>query len=121
MPDIETLGILTINCNALETNTSWEIDATEKCCTHTGRMECLQQKDIITPLGIGETAEWCNSFLLMPKLNMKVRLSLDPARLNQVLIRLVHRAPILNDIFPKLSNVQYLFLIDPSSGYHNLN
>ena len=27
---------------------------------------------------------------------------------------------MLNDIFPKLNNVQYLYLIDASSGYHNL-
>ena len=28
--------------------------------------------------------------------------------------------PMLNDIFLKLNNVQYLSLIDASSGYHNL-
>ena len=45
---------------------------------------------------------------------------LDPAMLNQVFIRLVHRGPMLNDIFPKLNNVQYLSLIYANSGYHNL-
>ena len=64
--------------------------------------------------------EWCNSFVLVPKPNGRVRLCLDPARLNQVLIRPVHRRPTLNDIFPKLNNVKYFSLIDARSGYHNL-
>ena len=83
-------------------------------------LEILQQQDIIIPLGVDEMAEWCNSFVFIPKLNGKVRLCLDPAKLNQVLIRPVHRGPTLNNIFPKLNNVKYLSLIDVSSGYHNL-
>ena len=67
-----------------------------------------------------ETAEWCNSFKLVPKPYGKLRLCLDPVRLNQALIRLVHRRPTLNDIFPKLNNAKYLSLIDASSGYYNL-
>ena len=80
----------------------------------------LQKQDIITPLGIDETAEWCNSFVLVPKSNGRVRLCLDRTRLNQALIRLVHRGPILNDILPKLNNAKYLSLTDASSGYHHL-
>ena len=75
---------------------------------------------MITPLGIDETAEWCNSFVLVPKSNRKGRLSLDPVRLNQALIRPMHRGLTLNDILPKLNNTKYLSLIDVSSGYHNL-
>ena len=58
-------------------------------------LRCLQEMDIITPLGIDETTEWCNSFVLVPKANGKVRLCLDPAWLNQALIRPVHRGPTL--------------------------
>ena len=65
-------------------------------------------------------AEWCNSFVLVPKANGKVRLCLDPFRLNQALIRPIHRGPTLNDILPKLNNVKYMSIIDASSGYHNL-
>ena len=74
----------------------------------------------MAPLGVAETVEWYNSFVLVPKVNGKVRLCLDLARLNQVLIRPVHRGPTLNDIFPKLNNVKYLSLIDASSGYQNI-
>ena len=76
--------------------------------------------DILTPLGVDKTLEWCNSFVLVPKANGKVRLCLDPVLLNQALIRPVHRGPTLNDILPKLNNMQYMSIINASSGYHNL-
>ena len=76
--------------------------------------------DIIAPLGIDETAEWCNSFVLVPKPNGKLRLCLDPVQLNQALIRLIHRGPTLKDILPKLNDVQYMSIIDVSLGYHDL-
>ena len=69
------------------------------------RLEHLQQQDIIPALGIDETAKWCNSFLLVPELNGKVRLHLYPGSLTQLLIRLVCREPALNDKFPKINNV----------------
>ena len=72
------------------------------------------------PLGVDETLEWCNSFVLVPKTNGKVRLCLDPVQLNQALIRPVHWGPTLNDILPKLNNVQYMSIINASAGYHNL-
>ena len=40
----------------------------------------LQKMDIITPLGVNKTAQWCNSFVLVPKANSKVRLCLDPSK-----------------------------------------
>ena len=83
-------------------------------------LEKLQKQDIIAPLGVNETSEWCNSFVLVPKANGKVRLCLDPTCLNQALIRPIHRGPTLNDIFPMLNNVKYLSLIEASSEYHNL-
>ena len=83
-------------------------------------LDLLQKLDIITPLGVDETAKWCNSIVLVPKANGNVRLCLDPVRLNQALIRPVHRGPTLNDILPRLNNVKYMSIIDASSGYHNL-
>ena len=83
-------------------------------------LRCLQEMDIITLLGIDKTMEWCNSFVLVPKANGRVRLCLNPARLNQALIRPLHRGPTLNNILPKLNNVQYMSIINASSGYHNL-
>ena len=83
-------------------------------------LEHLKEFDIIVPPGVDKMAEWCNSFVLVPKANGKVQLCLDPTQLNQALIRLIHRGPTLNDILPKLNNVQYMSIIDVSLGYHNL-
>ena len=83
-------------------------------------LECLQKMDIITPIGVDEMVEWCNSFVLVPKANGKVRLCLDLARLNQALIRPMHRGPTLNGILNRLNNVKYMSIINVSSGYHNL-
>ena len=66
-------------------------------------------------------AEWCNSFVLVPKPNDKIRLCLDAAILNQALIRLLLRGPTLNDIFPKLNNIKYLSLIDANFGHTTSN
>ena len=45
-------------------------------------LEQLQEQDIIAPLAVDETAEWCNSFVVVPKVNGKVQLCLDSGRLN---------------------------------------
>ena len=58
--------------------------------------------------------------MLVPKANGKVRLCLDPAQLNQALIRPIDRGPKLNDILPKSNNVQYMSITNVSLGYHNL-
>ena len=59
-------------------------------------LQWLQELDIIMLLGVDETAEWCNSFVLVPKANGKVWLCLDPACLNQALVRPIHRGPCQN-------------------------
>ena len=42
-------------------------------------LDRLQEMDIIAPLGVDQMAEWCNSFVLVPKANGKVWLCLDPS------------------------------------------
>ena len=75
-------------------------------------LEHLKKMDIITPLGVDKLVEWCNSFMLVPKANGKVRLCLDLVRLNQTLIRHIQRGPTLNDILCKLNNVKYMSIIE---------
>ena len=72
------------------------------------------------PLGMDETSEWCNRFVLVPKAKGKVHLCLDLARLNRALIRPIHRDPALNDILPRPVDIKHHTLIDASSGYINL-
>ena len=76
----------------------------------------MQKQQIIVPLDVDETFELCNSFILVPKANGKVRLCLDPARLNKVLKRPIYRGPTLNDILPRLTGVKYLMLTDTRHG-----
>ena len=83
-------------------------------------LERLPGQQIIIPLGIDETSERCNSFILVPKVNGKVRLCLDPPRLNKVLIRPVPRGPTLNNILQRLEGMKCLLLMDASLGYYNL-
>ena len=58
-------------------------------------LERLQKLEIIVSLRVNESAECCNSFVLVPKVNGMVRLCLDPAYLNQGLIRPIYREPTL--------------------------
>ena len=69
---------------------------------------------------MGERPKWWNSFVLVPKVNGKVRLCLDPARLYKALIRPVHRCPTMNDILLRWAGLKYLALICVSSAYHNM-
>ena len=56
----------------------------------------------------------------MSKANGKVRLCLDPVKLNQASIRPVHRGPTLNGKLHRLNNVKCISIIDTCLGYHNL-
>ena len=47
-----------------------------------------------------------------------VKLCLDPRKLNQALIRLVHRELSLNDTLPKVTNVCYMTIINVNSWYN---
>ena len=56
---------------------------------------------------------------LVPKGNGKVRLCLDQAQLNIVLIRPIHRGPTLNDILSGVAGVKYATFINANSGHQN--
>ena len=75
-------------------------------------LERLKRKQQIVPIDIDKMSEWCNSIVLVPKANSKVRLCLDPARLTKVLIWPMHKGLTLNDILPRIADVKYLTLID---------
>ena len=75
---------------------------------------------MMIPLGIDETYELCNSFILVAKPNGNIRLCLDPPKLNKALIRSIYRGPTLDDIIPRLAGMKYIMSIDVSTGYHNL-
>ena len=51
-----------------------------------------------------QASEWYNSFVLVPNPNGKVRLCLDPARINQVLIGSLHQDLASKDIHLQLAH-----------------
>ena len=90
--------------------------ASPKCLAYTlqkpskDELDRLQEQWLSVPLSVDGTSEWCYSF--------ELRLCLNLNRLNQVLIRPVHRGPATNDTFSKL--MHYLTCIDARSGCPNL-
>ena len=66
-------------------------------------LDRLQKQQIIVPLDAEEISEWCSSLVLLPKSNSKVRLCLDPSRLNNVIKRPIHRGTAINNILPRLA------------------
>ena len=83
-------------------------------------LDRLQKHQIIVPLDTDETLEWCNIFILVPKVKSKVSQFLDPAWINKVLIRPIHRGPSLTTSYLGWKVLKYLVFIDTSSGYHDL-
>ena len=84
------------------------------------KLDRLQKQQVFIPLGVDEMSEWCNCFVLVLYSNGNVRLFLDPAILNQDLIRPVHRDPTPNQIFPKITHAHCPALKEVSSWYHSL-
>ena len=72
------------------------------------------------PIGVDEISEQCNSFVLVLKPSGEVRPYLNPARLNQALIRPVHRGIANNNILLKIKHTHIILHMDASSGYHSI-
>lgn len=83
-------------------------------------LDRLTKEDILIPLAADERSEWCNSFVCVPKSNGSVRLCIDPAQLNQAIIRPVHRGKTMQDILPTLAGARYFSILDAKSGFWNL-
>ena len=84
------------------------------------KKERLQEQKITALPGLDETGKWCNGFVIVSKPNGAVHLCINPTQFNQASVRSLHIGQTINDIFPKLTNVHYLTLINVSSDYHNL-
>ena len=54
-------------------------------------LERLWEKEILEPQGVDGWAKWYSSCVVVPKPNWTVCLCLDSARLNQAMIRPIHR------------------------------
>ena len=68
----------------------------------------------------GRNGQVVQQFYVVCKPNGKIYLFLNCTRLNQALIRLVHRGPILTHKLPKLTNVCYIMITCAHLGYCSL-
>ena len=83
-------------------------------------LDSLQVQQVIVLLGMDETSKLCNRFVLVLKVKNKLRLCLEPARLNKELVRPMQRGQTLNDIPPSQTGMKYVTFINASPGYYNL-
>ena len=122
---LQALGVLKEHSNyrskvkPSHTKNPWDVWPMYQNHSRTIWIDYKIQQNIIA-LSMDEMSEWCYSCVLVPKPNGKVRLCFDLVRLNQALIRPVHRGPATNDIFPKLTCMHYFALTGTSSKYHSL-
>ena len=77
---------------------------------------------IIIPLDVDKTSEWYICFILVPIPNEKSVTVYGPSAVKSSTNHTGpgHRSLTANDILLKITLVQYITLIDTSSGYHNL-
>jgi len=80
----------------------------------------LVSEGIIAPLAVDEPSDWCNNVVCVTKADGGIRLCLDPAKLNEAIIRPYHYTPTLEDVLPKLSGAKYFSIVDARSGYWNI-
>ena len=93
--------------------------ALQKDFKHT--LDKMVQDQILKPLSLDERSEWCNSFVAIPKPRKnEVRICIDPAKLNEAIIRPVHRGQTVSDILANLAGAKYFSLLDARSGFWNL-
>ena len=83
-------------------------------------LESMESQGIIASLAVDEPSEWCNSFICASKSNGNLRFCLDPAKLNEAIIRPYHYTPTLEDVLPKLNGAKYFSILDARSGYWNI-
>ena len=88
---------------------------------HPKRAGRLQEHFNTGTTGHGQNSRVVQQLCHSIYINGTVCLCLDPAQLNQILIRQVsvHWVPTIIDILPKLAD-DYMALIGVSLGYHNL-
>jgi len=87
----------------------------EKVRAELGRMEKLEV--IVKEDG---PTDWVNPIIVVDKPNGKVRICMDPQRLNQALKREYYQIPTMEDISSRMSSAGYYSKLDASSGFYQI-
>lgn len=68
----------------------------------------------------GDATDWVNPMIVVNKPNGKVRLCLDPQRLNSALKREYHQIPTVEEISTKMTGAKLYSKLDASSGFYQI-
>ena len=82
-------------------------------------LDKLVKEKILYKVDISEPIEWLNSFICVKKANGKIRLCLDPTRLNKWIIRPRHSAKLVDDVLQNLNGTKYFSVVDSTSSFFN--
>ena len=66
---------------------------------------------------VDQPTEWCSYMVIVPKGNDKVRICLDPLRLNENIIREAYTLPSADQILAQLSGSKVFTKLDCNSGF----
>ena len=80
----------------------------------------LLEQGIIRRIKDEERVDCVNSFVIVRRSNGKIRLCLDPTRLNHSLIRPMYATLKLDDVMPQLKDAKFLTILDAKSGFWHL-
>lgn len=78
-------------------------------------LESLERKNIIKK--VEEPTEWVNSLVLTSKKNGKLRLCIDPKKLNNALMRPHFPLPTIDEIRSTLNGARYFSTLDCNKGF----
>lgn len=81
-------------------------------------LEILEENNII--IKVEEPTDWVSSIVLTSKKNGKIRLCIDPRKLNESLMRAHYQFPTIDEIKTSLSGAQYFSTLDANKGFYML-
>ena len=81
-------------------------------------IERMLQLDVIEP--IDEPTEWCSPIVVVPKADGRVRICVDPTKLNQAVRREVYQMPTVEEILGSLTEGSVFSKLDAISGFHQI-
>ena len=78
-------------------------------------LDSMVKRGVIVP--VTEPTDWCSQISIQKKRTGKLRICLDPRRLNKVLKRERYPLPTLDDVLPDLTTACVLSKVDLQNGY----
>ena len=78
-------------------------------------LDCMEKLGVISK--VDQPTEWCSYMVVVPKGNDKVRICLDPLKLNENIIREAYPLPSVDQILAQLSGSKVFTKLDCNSGF----